>query len=110
MAVEIKPSVLRQQVEDGMKLVELAEHYELPVAQMKRALKELGLTIRKFHKPKFVFVEEEEEDVSSIVNEEMNDSEGMDSESSAHSIILELEEVSVESEDMDANVNPTQGW
>lgn len=76
MAVTIVPSVLRQQVEEGWKLKALAEHYGLPDAQMKRALKAQNLTIRKFHNPKFVFAEEGEttegvtQDV--IVGEEIN--------------------------------------
>lgn len=60
MAVEIKPSVLREQVEQGMKLDALAEHYRLPKTQMKKALQQLGLKIRRFHEPKFVIVSEEE--------------------------------------------------
>lgn len=56
--VKIKPSVLREQVETGMKLDELASHYGLPKAQMKKALGQLGLKIRRFHGPKFVFEEE----------------------------------------------------
>lgn len=57
--VTITPSVLREQVEQGMKLDALAEHYELPKTQMKKALQQLGLKIRKLHEPKFVFAEEE---------------------------------------------------
>lgn len=83
MAVTIVPSVLRQQVEEGWKLKALAEHYGLPDAQMKRALKAQNLTIRKFHNPKFVFAEEEQttgqiiqeaanEVVERIVGEEIN--------------------------------------
>ena len=60
MAVEIKPSVLREQVEQGMKLDTLAEYYGLPKSQMKKALQQLGLKIRRFHEPKFVIVSEEE--------------------------------------------------
>jgi len=57
--VTITPSVLREQVEQGMKLDALAEHYGLPKTQMKKALQQLGLKIRKLHEPKFVFAEEE---------------------------------------------------
>jgi len=60
MTVEIKPSVLREQVEQGMKLDALAEYYGLPKSQMKKALQQLGLKIRRFHEPKFVIVSEEE--------------------------------------------------
>jgi len=59
MIVTIIPNTLRQQVEEGWKLKALAIHYDLPDAQMKKALKSLNLTIRKFHSPKFVFAEEE---------------------------------------------------
>lgn len=58
--VTITPSVLKEQVEQGMKLDALAEHYGLPKTQMKKALQQLGLKIRKLHEPKFVFAEEEE--------------------------------------------------
>ena len=34
--VEIRPSVIAQQINDGMKFKPLAEYYNLPVAQMKR--------------------------------------------------------------------------
>ena len=67
MVVTIVPSTLRQQVEEGWKLKGLAEHYGLPDLQMKKALKALNLTIRKFHNPKFVFATE---DV--ILGEEIN--------------------------------------
>jgi hypothetical protein len=66
--VQIRPSVLKAQVEEGWKLKPLAEHYGLPVAQMSKALKALGLTIRKFHAPKFAFVEESVEEI--VVNAE----------------------------------------
>lgn len=69
MAVQIVPSILRTQVEQGMKLKELAEHYGLPVSQMKSALRQQGLTIRKFHLPKFVFVEENTEVEHTITDE-----------------------------------------
>jgi hypothetical protein len=78
MAVTIVPSTLRQQVEEGWKLKALAEHYGLPDAQMKKALKALNLTIRKFHNPKFVFAEEQTtgqeviEDTIAMEAEEIN--------------------------------------
>lgn len=59
--VTITPSVLREQVEQGMKLDALAEHYRLSKTQMKKALQQLGLKIRKLHEPKFVFEEEEKQ-------------------------------------------------
>lgn len=69
--VKIVPSVLKQQVEEGWKLKPLAEHYGLPVTQMKKALQALNLTIRKFHLPKFEFVNEDQEEVQVI--EDIND-------------------------------------
>lgn len=69
MAVEIKPSVLREQVEQGMKLDTLAEYYGLPKSQMKKALQQLGLKIRRFHEPKFVIVSEEETSHHNVIGE-----------------------------------------
>lgn len=56
--VKIKPSVLKEQIDNGMKMKELAEHYGLPVTQMKNVLKTLGLEIRKFRRPLWVIEEE----------------------------------------------------
>jgi hypothetical protein len=56
--VTITPSVLKKQVEEGMKLDALAKHYGLPKTQMKNALKQLGLKIRRLQEPKFVFADE----------------------------------------------------
>ena len=58
--VKINPKVLAQQVEDGLKLDALAEFYGLPKTQMRKALKQLDLKIRRFHKPLFEFEEVEE--------------------------------------------------
>ena len=60
MAVEIKKSVLTQQVEDGWKRKALAEHYGLPEAQMAQVLRAAELQIRKFHAPKYLFVDDTE--------------------------------------------------
>ena len=46
MAVEIKKSILVQQVQDGWKRKALAEHYGLPEAQMAQVLRNAGLQIR----------------------------------------------------------------
>lgn len=51
---KIQLSVLKQQVEVGMKKDELAVYYGLPVTQMTKVLQQAGLKIRKFHKPAFV--------------------------------------------------------
>lgn len=58
--VQIRKAVLAAQVEEGMKKEELMEYYGLNNAQMGKALKAAGLTIRKFHAPAFEFIEEEE--------------------------------------------------
>lgn len=58
MAVEIKKSVLTQQVQDGWKRKALAEHYEIPEMQMAQVLRQAGLKIRKFHAPKYLFVDD----------------------------------------------------
>ena len=68
MAVEIKKSVLAQQVEDGWKRKALAEHYRLPETQMAEVLRKAGLKIRKFHAPKYQFVDDtQSETTESIV-------------------------------------------
>lgn len=68
MAVEIKKSVLVQQVQDGWKRKALAEHYGLPEAQMAQVLRNAGLQIRKFHAPKYQFVDDtQSETTESIV-------------------------------------------
>ena len=59
--VKIVPSVLKEQVEKGMKKKELANYYNLPMTQMTKVLQQANLKIRKFHEPKFIFVEETEE-------------------------------------------------
>ena len=58
MAVEIKKSVLAQQVQEGWKRKALAEHYGLPEAQMAQVLRDAGLQIRKFHAPKYQLVDD----------------------------------------------------
>ena len=68
MAVEIKKSILAQQVQDGWKRKALAEHYGLPEAQMAQVLRDAGLQIRKFHAPKYQFVDDtQSETTESIV-------------------------------------------
>ena len=53
--VVINPETLKSQVESGMKRKELAQFYNIPESQMKLALHQQGLKIRKFHHPAFVF-------------------------------------------------------
>lgn len=75
--VKIVPSELRQKVESGWKLDQLAEHYGLAKAQMKNALKQLGLKIRPLRSPAFTFVEEEVHDAPAqhITPEEVAESQ-----------------------------------
>lgn len=54
--VQINVETLAKQVNEGMKKVELAKFYNIPVSQMGNALKGAGLKIRKFHAPAFVLV------------------------------------------------------
>ena len=73
MAVEIKKSILAQQVEDGWKRSALAEHYGLPEAQMAQVLKDAGLKIRKFHAPKYQLVDDTTEEVNNeVIGEDVN--------------------------------------
>lgn len=76
--VKIIPSVIRQQIDEGMKMDDLANHYKLPKSQIKRILQTLGLQIRKFHRPKFEIVQEEEitgniMDTSNLDNTDIQD-------------------------------------
>ena len=50
----IQLSVLKAQVESGMKKKALAEFYGLPMTQMTKALQSAGLKIRKFHNSVFI--------------------------------------------------------
>lgn len=73
MAVEIKKSILTQQVEEGWKRAALAEHYGLPEAQMAQVLRDAGLQIRKFHAPKYQLVDDTIEEVDNeIMGEDVN--------------------------------------
>ena len=68
MAVKIKKSVLVQQVQDGWKRKALAEHYGIPEAKMAQVLRNAGLQIRKFHAPKYQFIDDtQSETTESIV-------------------------------------------
>ena len=57
--VQINLKTLTQQVQDGMKKVELADYYKLPMLQMTKVLQQAGLKIRKFHAPAFTLITEE---------------------------------------------------
>ena len=70
MAIEIKKSILAQQVEDGWKRKALADHYGLPETQMAQVLRDAGLKIRKFHAPKYQLVDDtNSEELVEITNE-----------------------------------------
>ena len=60
MSVEIKKSVLAQQVQEGWKRKALADHYGLSEVQMADVLRKAGLKIRKFHAPKYQLVDDTE--------------------------------------------------
>ena len=78
MAVEIKKSVLSQQVQEGWKRKALAEHYGLPETQMAQVLKDAGLQIRKFHAPKYQLVDDTQEQGVEEVQTEVNEEVGED--------------------------------
>lgn len=65
--VEINKTILTQQVDAGMKKKELAKHYGISELQMGKALKEAGLTIRKFHHAKFKLVEDTAQDAPEVL-------------------------------------------
>lgn len=73
MAVEIKKSILTQQVQDGWKRSALAEHYGLPETQMAAVLKQAGLKIRKFHAPKYQLVDDTIENIEEVTGEDVNE-------------------------------------
>jgi len=58
---KIVKSELASLVEAGKKRAELAEMYGLSEVAMAQVLKQAGLKIRKFHAPKWVLVDEQEE-------------------------------------------------
>ena len=73
MAVEIKKSILAQQVEDGWKRKALADHYGLSEVQMADVLRKAGLKIRKFHAPKYQLVDDTIEVVEEVTGEDVNE-------------------------------------
>lgn len=58
MAVQVTRQDLTNKVQEGWKKKALAEHYGLSVMQMTQLLKDAELTIRKFHAPKYILVDE----------------------------------------------------
>lgn len=114
MAVPIKKSILSAQVEGGMKKAALAAYYELPVAQMTKVLKDAGLTIRKFHAPKYELEDDMTEDVveNSLqeVQEDVNTDEELESLQHAHESIQQEGEL-IEEVQEETSIEPeTAGW
>ena len=104
MAVEIKKSILVQQVQDGWKRKALAEHYGLPETQMAQVLRNAGLKIRKFHAPKYQLVDDTNSEELVEITNEGND-------------VVVGEDVNVLQEDTQQEVatpvtteEPTVGW
>lgn len=56
--ITVTVSDLTTKVNEGWKKDALAEHYGLPVTQMTQLLKDAGLRIRKFHRPKYELVDD----------------------------------------------------
>ena len=95
--IRITKQDLSKKVQDGWKKKALAEHYGLPVTQMTLALKQAGLTIRKFHMPKFELVDEvNEEDVAEIVVEEVETVQYEPENTAQEELDLETEGVTTE--------------
>ena len=59
--IQIRLSVLTEQIEEGWKLKPLAEYYGIPVARMKDILKSADLRIRSFRGPQVELVDDTEE-------------------------------------------------
>ena len=104
MAIEIKKSILAQQVQDGWKRKALAEHYGLPETQMAQVLRDAGLQIRKFHAPKYQLVDDTNSEELVEITNEGND-------------VVVGEDVNVLQEDTQQEVatpvtteEPTVGW
>ena len=104
MAIEIKKSILAQQVQDGWKRKALAEHYDLPETQMAQVLRNAGLKIRKFHAPKYQLVDDTNSEELVEITNEGND-------------VVVGEDVNVLQEDTQQEVatpvtteEPTAGW
>ena len=91
--VQIVPRVLKHQVEEGWKLKPLAEHYGLPEAQMKKALKSLNLKIRNFHAPKFVFVDETCDKIEDNVEQILDIEQVLNAEQVLETIVHDAEEI-----------------
>ena len=96
MAVEIKLSVLTEQVNEGWKRTALAEHYGLPKTQMAQVLRDAGLKIRKFHAPKFILVDDSLEETTEDIVEEVGEDINVVSEVATEEVVETVEEASTE--------------
>jgi hypothetical protein len=107
MAVEITLSDLRAKVEAGWKKPQLAEHYGLPQAQVGKLLKQAGLTIRKFHQPKFALVDDTnaEHDLVASDNEVLD---VVDMENATYEVVQESEAESIGTQ-VEEVVEPIEG-
>lgn len=65
--VKISPKDFKEKVNQGWKREELMQHYGIKSSDVTSILKQLGLTIRKFHKPRFELVDEEEGEIQHTV-------------------------------------------
>lgn len=101
-AVRITIEDLTQKVNDGWKKDQLAEHYDLPKAQVTKLLREAGLQIRKFHKPKYELVRESEQEEVVDINVQAEE---------VASVQENVEETSTPEETVNEEVTTTpQGW
>lgn len=99
--VKIVPSELKQKVESGWKLDQLAEHYGLAKSSMRNALKQLGLKIRPLRTPAFTFVEEEVHDAPAqhITPEEVAEPQVNLEENTNSSVLYSAESISNSNEE-----------
>lgn len=109
MTIQIVKEVLAEQVNEGMKMDELAAHYSLPVAQMKKALKACGLKIRRFHKPKFEIISNA--DIATVATESVEVVEEQVI-SLGEAGLLEMEQAPVNVEEIEENQteSPSGSW
>ena len=104
MAVEIKKSVLAQQVEEGWKRKALAEHYGIPETQMAEVLRKAGLKIRKFHAPKYQFIDDTESETTEGIIEGTDIAVGEDVN------VLQEENTQEEITTQATTQEPAAGW
>lgn len=107
--VRITKQDLEEKVQAGWKKDALAEHYGLPMTQMTQALKQAGLKIRKFHRPKFELVDEAEELAShpyeqAAIRQAEEEQEGVNMEATA------VEDIETTSEEVEPETATAQDW